>query len=272
VLISIITINYNNLIGLEKTLRSVEAQTYRDFEHIIIDGGSTDGSKEFIEKNAKSFGYWVSEQDKGIYNAMNKGIQKANGAYLLFLNSGDHFYGNSVLEENFEFIKAYDLIYFNIKVITDKMEYIKNTPDHLVFSYFTNDTLPHQATFIKASLFEKVGFYDESLKIVSDWKFFVESICKFNASYLKVENILATHYLNGISATPDNWPIILEERNNVLETGFKAFIDDSRQLVEYRKKLVKYRKKLDEFGNLISNLRKSRKISLLVKLGLLKKF
>lgn len=263
--LSIITINYNNLEGLIRTVESVVDQTWNEFEYIVIDGGSTDGSAAYLETQKDKINYWVSEPDKGIYNAMNKGIEVASGEYLLFLNSGDHFYENSVLEMNYKFIKDYDLIYFNIKVISGKTEYIKNSPDYLVFSYFINDTLPHQATFINIDLFEKAGYYDESLKIVSDWKFFVESVCKFNATYLKIENILATHYLDGISAIPENWPLILEERNSVLKTGFKAFVDDSRHFLEYRKKLT-------ELGNLISNLRNSRKISLLVKLGLIKKF
>lgn len=264
-LISIITINFNNLAGLKKTIDSVIGQTWKEFEYIVIDGGSTDGSAAYIESQSKNIDYWVSEPDTGIYNAMNKGIKVAKGEYLLFLNSGDHFYENTVLEKNYRFIYDYDLIYFNIKVISGKTEFIKNSPDYLVFSYFINDTLPHQATFIKAVLFEKAGYYDESLKIVSDWKFFVDSICKFNASYLKVENILATHYLDGISAIPENWPIILEERNQVLETCFNVFIDDGRHLLEYRNKLA-------ELGTLISNLRNSRKIGLLVKLGLINKF
>jgi len=264
-LISIITVNLNDVEGLKRTMTSVFEQTFREFEYIVIDGGSTDGSKEYIESHSDKIDTWVSEKDSGIYNAMNKGIKVANGEYLLFLNSGDHFYQKLVLEQNYTLLNGYDLIYFNIKVISDKTEYIKNPPAHLVFSYLTKDTLPHQATFIKASLFEKVGYYDESLIIVSDWKFFIESICEFNATYLKIENILSTHYLNGISAVPENWPIILEERNKVLELGFKVFIEDSRQLTETRQKLF-------ELGTLISNLRKSKKIRLLIKLGLLKNF
>ena len=264
-LLSIITINFNNLEGLKKTMASVLGQTWKEFEYILIDGGSTDGSAAYIESQSQYIDYWVSEPDTGIYNAMNKGIKVAKGEYLLFLNSGDHFYENSVLEKNYKFINNYDIIYFNVNVISGKAENIMNSPGYLVFSYFINDTLPHPATFINVSLFEKVGYYDESLKIVSDWKFFVESICKFNSSYLKVENILATHYLNGISAAPENWPIILEERNKVLETGFKVYMDDSSLLFEYRKQL-------SELETLISKLRKSKKISLLIKLGLIKKF
>ena len=87
--LSIITINYNNREGLKKTINSVINQTFRDFEYILIDGGSEDGSKEIILQHEAQFSYWRSEKDHGIYNAMNKGILAAKGDYLLFLNSGD---------------------------------------------------------------------------------------------------------------------------------------------------------------------------------------
>lgn len=264
-LISIITVNLNDLEGLKRTMTSVLEQTWQEFEFIVIDGASTDGSREYLESHNNEIDYRVSEKDSGIYNAMNKGIIAATGEYLLFLNSGDHFYNERVLEQYYKMITDYDLIYFNINVIEDKKEYIRYFPKNLVFSYFAKFTLPHQATFIKSSLFEKVGYYDENMMIVSDWKFFIESICKFNATYLKIEKVLSTHYLNGISTDPDNWHIVLEERKKVLEAGYKAFIQDSNQLYEYRQELLEKRA-------LISNLQKSRKIRLLVKLGLINKF
>ena len=96
---SIITINYNNKEGLRKTIESVVGQSFRDFEYIIIDGGSTDGSIEVIKEYAGKVDYWVSEPDKGIYHAMNKGVLQAHGEYLNFMNSGDEFYNNGVLQE-----------------------------------------------------------------------------------------------------------------------------------------------------------------------------
>ena len=90
-ILSIITVNYNNAPGLQKTIDTVFAQTFKNFEYIIIDGGSTDGSLAIIESIKDKTAYWVSEQDKRIYNGMNKGIIQAKGAYLFFLNSGDCF-------------------------------------------------------------------------------------------------------------------------------------------------------------------------------------
>ena len=97
-LISIITVNFNDKIGLERTLESVFSQNFRNFEYLVIDGGSNDGSKELLEKNSEKINYWVSEPDKGIYNAMNKGISFAKGEYLIFLNSGDHLKNENSLE------------------------------------------------------------------------------------------------------------------------------------------------------------------------------
>ena len=92
-LISIITINYNNKSGLSRTIESVINQTYSNIQYIIIDGASTDGSKKIIKKYEHHISYWISEPDSGIYNAMNKGVDKAVGDYLLFLNSGDYLHG-----------------------------------------------------------------------------------------------------------------------------------------------------------------------------------
>ena len=102
--LSIITINYNNRDGLQKTIDSVVSQTYKNFEWIIIDGGSTDGSKELIEQYQDHCAYWCSEPDKGIYNAMNKGIEKAIGDYSLFLNSGDRLHDDTVIDKIVSFL------------------------------------------------------------------------------------------------------------------------------------------------------------------------
>ena len=130
--LSIITINYNNFEGLNRTLKSVINQNLKNFEYIVIDGGSTDGSKELIEKYADKISYWVSEPDRGIYHAMNKGIVKASGEYLLFMNSGDLFYNNFILNEVIDDISKYDLIYFDILIRDGNKEYPKVSPKNLI--------------------------------------------------------------------------------------------------------------------------------------------
>ncbi|MDQ6472078.1 glycosyltransferase family 2 protein [Flavobacterium sp. LHD-80] len=256
--LSIITINFNNLDGLKRTVESIINQTWQEFEYIIIDGGSTDGSVAYIESKSDKIDYWINEKDTGVYNAMNKGVIKAKGEYLLFLNSGDHFYNNDVLQKCNKFLVEKDLIYFNLNIVDQTASWIRTYTDNLFFSYLAKDTLPHPATFIKKILFHKVGLFDENLKIVSDWKFFIQSICKFNSSYIRIDQTLSTFYLDGLSSDPKNQKIIFDEKQLVLESEFSAFLND-----------------LDESNKqkqLISNLKKSKKIQLLIKLGLLNKF
>ena len=220
--LSIITINYNNLAGLKKTVESVVNQTYQEFEYIVIDGGSTDGSKEFIESQRNKIDYWVSEPDNGIYNAMNKGILNASGEYLLFLNSGDHLFDNKVINANIQYILKYDLIYFDLQMISAASTKIASYPERLRFSDLYFGSLPHPATFIKKTLFEKVGFYDENLNIVSDWKFFILALFKYDSTYVKINATLATFYADGISSNNDN----LLERNQVLNDCFQEYVLD----------------------------------------------
>ena len=109
--ISIITITYNDLVGLKKTWQSIKCQKYKYYEWIVIDGGSTDGSKEFIIEHACEMSYWCSEKDKGVYNAQNKGTQHASGEYVIYMNSGDYFYDKHVLEKVFSAEMTADIIY-----------------------------------------------------------------------------------------------------------------------------------------------------------------
>lgn len=168
--LSIITINYNNLDGLKKTIESVLSQSFKDYEWIVIDGGSTDGSREFIETNQSHFVFWCCEPDNGIYNAINKGIAHANGDYLQFLNSGDWLYDSTTLEKAFTQIdNKYDIYYGNMVQVNDgnKLNPIIY-PDELGFFFFPYNNICHQATFYRHTLFDN-NPYDESFSIVSDW-------------------------------------------------------------------------------------------------------
>jgi glycosyltransferase involved in cell wall biosynthesis len=256
--ITIITVNFNNLEGLKKTLNSVFSQSWKEFEYIIIDGASTDGSVDLIKNNEDKIDLWISNPDKGVYNAMNKGIEKAQGEYLLFLNSGDHFFNNSVIEKNLEFLKNEDVIYSNLQVVDRNKTFIKEYPEKLSFSYFVKDTLPHPATFIKKKAFEKTNLYNENFKIVADWKFFIDAICKYNLTYKKVDTIFSVFYLGGMSSNIENRSIKYNEIQQVLTNDYPMYLRDIDNI------LVN--------NDIISNLRNSRIINLLVKLGFLKRF
>jgi glycosyltransferase involved in cell wall biosynthesis len=174
--LSIITINYNNKSGFKRTMDSVFDQSFKEFEYIIIDGGSTDGSVDYIELNKDKFAYHVSEADKGIYNAMNKGILQAKGEYVQFLNSGDWLVNDSVLSTVFTDLPACEMVYTNmIKVLpggalkTDKGLQGRE----ITFRSLYNFNINHSTVFIRRSLFTTYGLYDEKYKIISDWKFFL---------------------------------------------------------------------------------------------------
>lgn len=257
-LLSIITVNLNNLEGLKRTMNSVFNQTWQEYEYIIIDGGSTDGSKELIEQDKEKISYWVSESDKGIYNAMNKGILEANGDYLLFLNSGDHFYKPDSLENFCTIQNPDDVICFDCLNSKENKDFVKTGPDEIRFSFFIKDSLNHQATFIKRDLFSKYGLYSEELEISSDWKFFLDVLCKFNCSYKKVPKTLSVHYHNGLSHIPENWEKIISERKKVLQSDYHRFLEDTYNAIESKA--------------IVGNLKKSRKINLMIRLGLIQPF
>lgn len=266
--LSIITINYNHLEGLKRTADSVLAQTWTDFEWIIVDGGSNDGSKECIEDlagrlqtigvnscsapwNVEHFSkldftaerwiqehgknwiddesplppsdkrrlLWCSERDKGIYNAMNKGIVEARGEYCLFLNSGDWLESPSTLKDVFKNEIVHDIVCGKIQRIiegknveTFKVAYKQNISAFDLMCY----TLPHQSCFIKRNLFAIVGFYDESLKIVADWKFFVLALLYRDCSYKFIDVLVANQEPGGVSDEGHD----IEERQIVSKTFF----------------------------------------------------
>ncbi|MGG9972097.1 glycosyltransferase family 2 protein [Ferruginibacter sp. SUN002] len=201
-ILSIITINYNNIDGLMKTVQSVFAQSFKNFEYIIIDGGSTDGSKEYIETIKEKLSYWVSEKDNGVYNAINKGIQKATGEYLMFMNGGDCLHDSTVLGDIFEKTSiSEDVIYGDTLYLTaDGTTVYKSCDEELSFEYLIKDDINHQSCFIKRSLFDKFGLYDERLKIAADHKFFIASIILGSATSKYVARCIAIYNLEGFSS------------------------------------------------------------------------
>jgi len=197
---SIITVNFNNKEGLRKTIESVICQSFRDFEYIVIDGGSTDGSADVLRAYDDKITYWVSEPDKGIYNAMNKGIALAHGDYLNFMNSGDCFYDKMVLEHLATKSLSADIIVgrdYHFDEATQK-GFATILPDRLSMLTFIHHTLPHQSTFFKRELFDNT-LYDESLKLVADVKFYIQKICLEQCRVQLIEDIVCRREPDGIS-------------------------------------------------------------------------
>ena len=203
--LSIITINYNNLCGLKKTADSVLKQTYRDFEWIIIDGGSNDGSKEYIEslaaKSETHVSFWCSEPDEGIFNAMNKGIVRASGEYLNFMNSGDWFLNTDTLQKVIKLISTEksDVFYGDCVLDYGGKKETRVHPSSLDIYELIVLPLCHQAMFFSRHVFDDEQ-YDEQYKIscdcVKNIKLMLEGYC-----FRKLDIVVCVFDKHGISTS-----------------------------------------------------------------------
>lgn len=232
-MLSIVTINRNNAIGLEKTMRSVAAQTCKEFEYIVVDGASTDGSVETVKKHEAEFNHlkWVSEPDSGIYNAMNKGIRMASGEYIQILNSADCFASADVTERMLSALEkeAYpNILYGNmVKCFPDGRRMVDKgfAGQEITMLGMYTGTLNHDSAYIRRDLFEKYGYYDETLRIVSDWKWYLQAIILGGEKPRYVDLDVTLFDMTGISES--NKDLDKEERKKVLEHLFpKAILAD----------------------------------------------
>lgn len=227
--LSIITINFNNLDGLRKTVDSVISQTFTDFEWIVIDGGSCDGSLELIKQHSDHFAYWCSEPDKGIYNAINKGIAHAHGEWLQFLNSGDRLFEDSTIEQVFHANHQGDILYGNAMLLYPDGKIIdKKYPDAVSLNYFKHDVINHQACFFRREVFEGHP-YNEGYLIASDWAYCFEAVCRG----LRFEHLNQTivYYDNGgLSAKWTERQI--REREEILEKYIPAQLKPDMEVLD----------------------------------------
>jgi len=185
--LSIITVNLNNKAGLLETIESVVTQNFVDYEYIVIDGGSIDGSLEVINKFSKQIAYWISEPDNGIYHAMNKGIAKAKGEWIIFMNSGDIFINNEVVKKVFtrDINLTTKIIYGNALFKgSNKIE----RPFPLSKSHFLFATICHQSLFVRSELFCHYGKFDLNYIIVSDKEWIMRIyLAKNHFSYINLD-------------------------------------------------------------------------------------
>ncbi len=247
--LSIITINYNNADGLRRTVDSVAAQTYRDIEHIIVDGASTDGSvnviREYESANHSSAHpltvIWSSEPDKGVYNAMNKGVRKATGDYIQILNSGDILAAPDVTERMVAALTTFNIqcstengipiLYGNMLKSYDGKTIINRdtcgnglyTPES--FLYFYNGTLNHDCAYVRRDLFDKYGLYNEDMKICSDWEWYIKAIALGGEKPIYTNIDVTVFDMNGISESGGkNAELIKKERRAYLESILPASV------------------------------------------------
>lgn len=199
--ISIVTIVYNDFENIEKTIKSILSQSYNNVQYIIVDGASTDGTKEIIEKYKDSVDVFLSERDSGISDAFNKGTQLAKGEYINYMNSGDTFIDNDSLS------------FFVDKIVNTQADVVT------AFSRFVDSKIPkttlsncshiskkamisHQASFISMSLFEKYGLYDEDFKVRMDYEFWIRVLPK--SSLYFIDEILVDYSDGGVSGQSSN--------------------------------------------------------------------
>lgn len=213
---SVITVVYNAAETIERTIKSVLSQNYRDLEYVIIDGGSTDGTLEIIDRYKDWLGYFVSEPDNGIYDAMNKGIRACTGDVISILNSDDYFVDENVLKIIADAYKDddVDIVYGDALF----MNYQNSGKDYIFCEYETLEDLwwcmsiPHPATFVKKSVYDEYGLFDESYRVTADHEFMLR--CYSNgAKFKKIPKIIVYFTDGGFSA--QNKDILEMESINV---------------------------------------------------------
>lgn len=216
--VSIITVTLNNLHGLRKTVESVAEQNYSAMEHIVIDGASTDGSREYLQSVAAERLTWVSEKDQGIYDAMNKGIKMASGEYLLFLNAGDVLDSPAVLSEVAPFLEGgEDIVYGNLKF--DDAGVIRKgyMPERISVDHMMRDTLWHPASFVRHDLFTRHGYYDTGFRLCGDYEFFFRTLLVKNARSRHIGIFIARFDLTGLTSDVKNHSLVQIEKKRVHE-------------------------------------------------------
>ncbi len=256
--LSIITINLNHAAGLSGTIRSVAGQTWTDFEFIIIDGGSSDGSTNHIVEAGDLITDWVSEPDRGVFDAMNKGIARSRGEYLLMLNSGDILHNRDVLKKIFtDASVSEDILYGNVLresrgTVIDESIF----PRELTFNFFRNGSLSHQAAFIRRTVHDTAGLYDDTMKYSADWKLFILAICRHNLTYRYLPELVAVCNCDGLTCDPANFPGMRAEMERTLHRYFPVFMADYEKLDSLTAKnwassLSRYRARAQSFARFV---------------------
>lgn len=242
--LTIITINLNNASGLEKTMQSVASQVWGDFEFVVVDGASTDGSLDIIQGFCPLFGdrlRWVSEPDNGIYNAMNKGIQMSSGKYLLFLNSGDWLVDSMVL-------KDINCDAFSAEIVVGKCNVVEG--EKVVWTYIPYECytfgkiymygIAHQSSFIQKAVFERFGLYDETYKYNADTEFWYRTIIDNKVSTQALDRVISNYSLGGLSDVLKGNAAFLEEHNQILSNpSYEKFLPDYQEWKRDRQWIAK---------------------------------
>ena len=179
--VSVITVCLNSKDFLEDAIKSVSGQTYRNIEYLVIDGGSTDGTIDILNRYKDKISRIVTEKDSGIFNAMNKGIRMASGEIVYFLNSDDKFHDDKVVEravDAFMNNSGIDFVYGNLEILDPfgRDSYIEKYPERITRRLFLKKTIGHPASFFRSHCFKKAGYFDERYKIAADYEWYLRAI------------------------------------------------------------------------------------------------
>lgn len=243
--VSVITINRNDASGLEKTILSVVGQTYTDIEYIVIDGASTDNSVAVIEQYAPRIQHWISEPDTGIYNAMNKGIARATGDWLIFMNAGDTFADPSIVQQFVDGQHDEDIVFGNqIRLYPDgKTDLWQVDGQTIDFTFFARRGIPHQSTFIRHHVFTAIGAYREDLPIYSDWERVARAVLIHGYRIRHIPLAVCIYDMDGMSTNADQQQREAEKQRARLGIFSQQVWDTANQLYTLRKKQRKNRTK-----------------------------
>jgi glycosyltransferase involved in cell wall biosynthesis len=182
--VSIITVCYNSEKTIEKTIKSVLSQNYKNYEYIIIDGGSTDNTIKIIDKYKKKIDIFKSEKDRGIYDAINKGIKYSTGSVISILHSDDVFYDKLTINKvisNFKSNQKIDCLIGNTVIVkNDSKKKLRNYKANFFKNWmlYFGFSPPHPSTFFKQKIYQKYGLYNDKYKIAGDFEFFVRIFLK----------------------------------------------------------------------------------------------
>jgi glycosyltransferase involved in cell wall biosynthesis len=204
-LVTVVTPSWNSIEFIERTIQSIRSQTYKNIEFIVVDGGSTDGTIEVIKRHADAISSWVSESDKGMYHAINKGLERACGEIVAYLNSDDIYRFDTIAKvvKSFGEHPSADLIYGNLDIIdeNDRLLYNQIYPAFSL-KHFANanySMIGQPASFWRAGLLKKIGYFDESFKMAADFDFFIRAGAA--GSVVHVDETLAAFRVHAKSLT-----------------------------------------------------------------------
>ena len=198
---SIITVSYNVASTIERTLLSIYSQTYQDYEHIIVDGGSSDGTVDIIRKYEDRIAYWISEPDKGVYDAMNKAVKQAKGDWLLFLNSDDTFYSEDVLNQLASQMTSSNTIYHGNVMREPMHDLYGGSFDR---KRLCEANICHQAIFYPKSVFRKYS-YDLAYKLYADWNLNIKCMGDSDFHFRFIDITISNYNVNGLSSRRDDY-------------------------------------------------------------------